>query len=192
MLYLKNTIFKPLEMTPKDKKQISKFLSLILRHKPETIGVTLDDKGWASVDEVLEKSHFKFTKEDLKDIVATNDKQRFALNETATKIRANQGHSLKAVVLDLELKTPPDILYHGTVSKYISNIKVEGLQKMSRQYVHLSENRDTATAVGARRGKPIILSVRALDMYNDGYCFFLSENKVWLTDSVPTKYITFK
>jgi len=179
-------------MTEQHKKQISKFLSLILRHQPEKIGLDLDENGWASVKDILEKSKLRFTFEELVEVVLTNDKQRFALNDNKTKVRANQGHSLKAINLDLKPQTPPPFLYHGTVAKFISDIKLQGLKKMSRQHVHLSSDRDTATKVGSRRGKPIILSVRASDLQNEGHQFFLSENGVWLTDNVPPQFIDFK
>ncbi|WGD33555.1 RNA 2'-phosphotransferase [Olleya sp. YS] len=182
-------------MNTKDKKSISKFLSLVLRHQPEHIDLKLDKNGWANIEELIEKSkskNIKFTTTDLEEIVITNDKKRFAFNEDKTKIRANQGHSLKTIDLQLKPVTPPEILYHGTVAKFIEAIKENGLQKMSRQHVHLSKDLDTAVKVGTRRGKPIILSVRALDMLNNGFLFYCSENGVWLTDNVPVKFIDFK
>ncbi|NIK93520.1 RNA 2'-phosphotransferase [Mangrovimonas sp. CR14] len=178
-------------MNEKDKKQISKFLSLVLRHKPDSIDLSLDEQGWASVGEILEKSKLRFTFKELEEVVVTNDKQRFSFNSDQTKIRANQGHSLKEVDLNLKPLTPPFLLYHGTVEKFLPQIKIYGLKKMSRQYVHLSKDKDTATNVGLRRGKPLILSVRALEMCNKGYQFFKSENGVWLTDEVPTAFIDF-
>ncbi len=174
------------------KKRISKFLSLILRHQPEKIGLTLDENGWAEVDDILEKSKVSFTYEELVEVVKTNDKQRFALNDDRTKIRANQGHSLNTVDLDLQPEIPPAFLYHGTVAKFIPEIRLQGLKKMSRQHVHLSVDRDTAAKVGSRRGKPVILSIRALDMHNNGHRFYKSENGVWLTDKVIPAFINFK
>lgn len=179
-------------MTEQHKKQISKFLSLILRHKPEKIGLTLDENGWATISDILEKSKLRFSFEELDEIVATNDKQRFSFNLDKTKIRANQGHSLKTIDLDLKPETPPAFLYHGTVLKFIPEIKLHGLKKMSRQHVHLSKDRDTAIKVGSRRGKPVILSIRTLDMQKEGHQFFMSENGVWLTDAVPPMFIDFK
>lgn len=182
-------------MNEKDKKQISKFLSLVLRHRPEYIELNLNENGWASVDELIEKSktkNFNFSCSELEEIVVTNDKQRFAFNEDKSKIRANQGHSVKTVDLQLEAIQPPEFLYHGTVAKYIDSIRTTGLQKRSRQHVHLSEERQTATKVGSRRGEPIILSVRTLEMHQKGYDFYCSENNVWLTDHVPTEFIEFK
>ncbi|NMH88974.1 RNA 2'-phosphotransferase [Flavivirga algicola] len=178
-------------MTEQHKKQISKFLSLILRHQPEKIGLTLDENGWALVNDILEKSKLQFTLEELNEVVITNDKQRFSFNADKTKIRANQGHSLKTVDLNLEAQIPPRFLYHGTVPKFIPKIKSQGLKKMNRQHVHLSKDRDTAIKVGSRRGKPVILSIRALDMYNNGHQFFISNNGVWLTDTVPFEFIDF-
>jgi len=179
-------------MTEQYKKRISKFLSLILRHRPEKIGLTLDENGWASINDVLKKSKLRFTMEELEEVVVTNDKQRFSFNEDKTKIRANQGHSLKTIDLDLKAQIPPSFLYHGTVAKFIPEIKLHGLKKMSRQHVHLSQDSETATKVGSRRGNPIILSIRVLDMHKKGYKFYLSENGVWLTDAVPVKFIDFK
>jgi putative RNA 2'-phosphotransferase len=180
-------------MNDKPKKEISKFLSLILRHSPETIGLQLDDNGWADVQELLSKSaqhKHPFTKEELELVVADNDKQRFAFNGDHSKIRASQGHSVN-IQLALAPQEPPEILYHGTVQKFLESIQREGLQKMSRQHVHLSKDRETAEKVGSRRGVPVILSIRSGQMQRDGILFYLSENGVWLTDNVPVKYIEF-
>lgn len=174
-------------------KNISKFLSLVLRHTPETIHLQLNENGWADVDELLSKCNKHNKKLDyelLLEVVETNDKKRFSFNEDHTKIRANQGHSIN---VDLELKEqkPIHFLYHGTVAKFIEPIKKDGLQKMSRQHVHLSKDTETATKVGSRRGKPIILSINAPKMVEDGFKFYLSENGVWLIDNVPVEYIEF-
>lgn len=179
-------------MTEQQKKKLSKFLSYILRHHPDSIGLKLDDNGWANVNDLLNTPNMRFSMEDLEDVVATNDKKRFSFNADKTKIRANQGHSLKTVDLELKPQTPPEFLYHGTVAKFIPEIRLHGLIKMSRQHVHLSKDRDTAVKVGSRRGKPIILSIRALDMHNNGNDFFISDNGVWLTDHVPAEFIDFK
>ncbi|AZJ33683.1 putative RNA 2'-phosphotransferase [Tenacibaculum mesophilum] len=182
-------------MNERNTKRISKFLSLILRHQPEKIGLKLDINGWASIEELLNKSSnngVTFTKDELEFIVKNNDKQRFSLNENQTKIRANQGHSLKNVTIVTETKTPPPFLYHGTVAKFIPSIKENGLQKMSRQHVHLSSDVETAKKVGSRRGKPIILTVQSGVMHKKNYEFFLSENGVWLTNLVPTEFINFE
>ncbi len=169
-------------------KEISKFLSLVLRHKPETIGIKLDSNGWVDVDELISKMQKGITKEILEEIVLTNDKQRFAFNEDKTKIRANQGHSLN-IDLGLKESTPPDMLYHGTAERFIKSIMETGIKKNSRRHVHLSENTETAVSVGNRYGKPVLLKVDTKRMSVDGYKFYVSENNVWLTDSVPVKYI---
>ncbi|WP_103866147.1 MULTISPECIES: RNA 2'-phosphotransferase [Aquimarina] len=175
-------------------KQISKFLSLILRHNPDKIGLQLDQNGWANVDELLikvKKHQPQLDRDILQEIVDTNDKKRFAFNDDQSKIRANQGHS---ITVDLEYKPikPPGYLYHGTVAKFMPAIKQQGLLKMNRHHVHLSEELETATKVGSRRGKPIILTIRSGEMYAQGIEFFQSENGVWLTDTVLPEYIHFK
>lgn len=172
-------------------KGTSKFLSLVLRHKPETIGLQLDENGWANVDELITKCAATgriYTPEDLDEIVATNDKKRFAYSEDKRRIRANQGHSIM-VELNLPVTEPPEWLYHGTPEKFVAAIRAEGLRKMERQHVHLSGDRETAHKVGSRRGRPVILPVRSGQMHRDGYVFYLSDNGVWLTDHVPTDYI---
>lgn len=176
----------------KELKHISKFISLVLRHEPEAIGLQLDEQGWTNVDELINKISVKGTtidREILETIVTTNDKQRFAFNDDKTKIRANQGHSI-TVDLHLQPKVPPTILYHGTAEQHLSGIMNIGLKKKTRQHVHLSANIETAKAVGSRHGKPIVLTIDALKMHQDGCLFYLSENQVWLTDNVPTIYIS--
>ncbi len=180
-------------MNEKTTKDISKFLSLVLRHSPQTIELQLDQNGWADINELIRLCN-AFNKniddELLNQVVESNDKKRFAFNEDKTKIRASQGHSI-SVELNIDEIIPMDMLFHGTVEKCLEAIKKEGLQKMSRQHVHLSSDEETAVKVGSRRGKPIILTVNAKEMYDDGFKFYLSENKVWLTDHVPAKYIEF-
>jgi putative RNA 2'-phosphotransferase len=179
-------------MTEKEKKHISKFLSLVLRHQPELIGLALDANGWADVNELIQAAATKdvhFTLAQLEEIVATNDKKRFIFSPDKKQIRANQGHSIQ-VELDLQAQEPPAILYHGTVEKFMDSIMAQGLLKMERQHVHLSATVATAEQVGGRRGKPVVLRVQAGQMQADGYVFYLSENQVWLTDEVPPKYIT--
>jgi putative RNA 2'-phosphotransferase len=181
-------------MNEKTAKNVSKFLSLVLRHSPETIGLKLDENGWADVEELIVKCSKKGNQLDLEllnYVVENNDKKRFAFNDDKTKIRASQGHSL-SVELNLNETEPSEFLYHGTVAKFLESIKKEGLQKMSRQHVHLSKDRETAVKVGSRRGAPQILTVKSGDMHRDGFKFYLSENNVWLTDEVPAKYIEFK
>ena len=182
-------------MNEKEIKRISKFLSLLLRHKPETIGLKLDENGWADVEELIHKSkkrRMHFSISDLEKVVAENDKQRFSFNEDNSKIRANQGHSIKNINLGFEAIEPPENLYHGTVEKFLDSIKANGLQKMNRQHVHLSEDLITATKVGSRRGKPIISVINSGLMFCEGYEFYKSKNGVWLTDQVPSKFIQFK
>lgn len=175
----------------KETTKISKFLSLVLRHKPETIGIVLDENGWTSVDTLIEKlgiENIIINLNILKHVVDTNTKKRFAFNDTFDMIRANQGHSV-TIELGYEPQVPPEKLYHGTAVQHLDSILSTGLNKGSRHQVHLSDDITTAINVGKRHGKPIVLEIRAEQMYNDGYSFFLSENNVWLTDIVPTKYI---
>nr|WP_315201138.1 RNA 2'-phosphotransferase [uncultured Flavobacterium sp.] len=180
-------------MNEKATKGISKFLSFVLRHSPETIGLELDENGWADVEDLISKCSKDgntLNLELLEFVVENNDKKRFVFNEDKTKIRASQGHSI-SVELDLAETEPSDYLYHGTVGKFLENIRKEGLQKMSRQHVHLSKDKETAIKVGSRRGVAQILTIRSGEMYKDGFKFYLSENNVWLTDQVPIKYIEF-
>lgn len=168
----------------------SKFISLILRHKPSEIGIELDEHGWAKVDELIKgiDKKQKFNMAMLEEIVASDVKQRYSFNSDKTLIRANQGHSIP-VDIELEEVTPPDILYHGTGEKFISSINKLGLIPKSRLYVHLSKDIDTAKNVGERHGNPIIYSVNCKKMIADGYKFYLSVNGVWLTKEVPIKYL---
>ena len=168
----------------------SRFISLILRHKPETIGICLDEHGWAKVDELIAgiAKTRPFDMRMLEEIVRTDEKQRYSFNEDKTLIRANQGHSIP-VDLELEQKLPPDILWHGTGEKYVASIDVQGLLPKSRLYVHLSGDYDTAVKVGSRHGKPVIYEVNAGQMQADGYVFYQSVNGVWLTKHVPVRYL---
>lgn len=173
---------------------ISRFLSLVLRHHPEKIGLTLDEAGWAGVDDLRGKcaaDGIVFSREDLQYVVDTNNKQRFAFSDDGRRIRASQGHSVE-VDLQLEAREPPETLYHGTVDRFLDAIKAEGLKKMSRQHVHLSQDRATAENVGSRRGEAVVLTVRSGAMHNDGLIFYRSENGVWLTGAVPAKYIGYE
>ena len=172
------------------KDEISKFIALILRHRPEEIGITLDAHGWASVDALVAgiSRTVPFTRSDLEEIVRTDSKQRYAFNEDHTLIRASQGHSVP-VDVQPEKKDPPDILYHGTGEKYLSSILKEGLLPKSRLYVHLSADIPTALRVGERHGAPRVLEVDAKAMREDGLEFFLSANHVWLTERVPPQYL---
>ena len=172
---------------------LSKFLSLILRHSPERIGIRLDEGGWTSIAALLDAANAagrKLDHELLLQIVQENTKQRFAISPDGLRIRANQGHSV-SVDLGLAPRQPPDKLFHGTVAKFIDSIRSQGLISGNRQHVHLSTDRDTAEIVGRRRGTPIILSIDASRMASSGFSFFLSANCVWLTHHVPVDYIQF-
>ncbi|NBE55918.1 RNA 2'-phosphotransferase [Streptomyces boluensis] len=169
--------------------KVSKYLSKHLRHEPERIGLTLDTAGWTEIDALLEAAaahRFPITRAELDEAVASNDKQRFAVD--GGRIRANQGHSVD-VDLGLPTATPPAYLFHGTVGAHLEAIRREGLRPMNRHDVHLSPDRETATRVGARRGRPVVLSVAAGEMHADGHTFRLSANGVWLTRSVPVRYV---
>ena len=167
-----------------------KFISLILRHHPEEIGIKLDQHGWADVDELIAgiKKTRDFSREELEEIVNTNNKHRYAFNEDHSKIRALQGHSIP-VDVEMPEKEPPEYLYHGTGEKYVSSIDKEGLIPKERLYVHLSKDVETAITVGKRHGKPIVYRVLSGQMYKDGFQFLLSENDVWQTKTVPVKYL---
>lgn len=171
-------------------KSTSRFLSLVLRHKPEAAGLTLDEHGWADVDELIRAVARKqpFDRAMLEEIVRTDSKQRYSFDDTGRKIRANQGHSI-AVDVDLEQKTPPEILYHGTSEKSVSSIERQGLLPCGRLYVHLSSDEKTAKSVGARHGRPVIYKVLAGEMARNGIRFFLSANGVWLVSAVPAQYL---
>ncbi|MCQ2468849.1 MAG: RNA 2'-phosphotransferase [Ruminococcus sp.] len=175
-----------------DLKNMSKFISLILRHKPETIGIQLDEHGWAEVDSLIEginrNGGQKISMAVLEEIVRTDEKQRYSFNEDKTLIRANQGHSVQ-VDVELEEKNPPEFLYHGTGEKYVDSILKEGLKPKSRLYVHLSADTETAHKVGIRHGKPHIFRIRSGEMSRNGIKFFISANGVWLTKAVPVEYI---
>ncbi|QHT71223.1 RNA 2'-phosphotransferase [Rhodocytophaga rosea] len=172
-------------------KDISKYLSLVLRHQPQVLGITLDESGWTEVNGLLEKMQQKGMNVDfekLSQVVQNNDKQRFAFNADQSKIRASQGHSV-SIELGLTPVQPPEVLYHGTAQANMESILKDGIQKRSRQHVHLSADEQTAIKVGQRHGKPVVLQVNSGDMNRDGHLFYLSENKVWLTDFVEAKYI---
>lgn len=170
----------------------SKFMSLVLRHRPETIGLRLDAEGWAGIEDLiaLSQKHHPLTRALIDEAVATNNKQRFAISEDGLRIRARQGHSI-AVELGLTSVAPPARLYHGTAARSVDAIRREGVCKRQRQHVHLSADAATATNVGARHGTPVVLTVRADEMAAAGHAFFLSENGVWLTDAVPPQFLDF-
>lgn len=172
-------------------EKIGRKMSFVLRHKPEAIGLTLDEHGWADVQKLIAgiaEDYPEFDMEVLREAVRTDSKQRYSFNIDETRIRANQGHSVQ---VDVEPKpaVPPEALYHGTATRFVDSIMREGLKPMSRLYVHLSAAYDTAVAVGTRHGTPVVLTVDARAMEEDGFEFFISENGVWLTKAVPVKYI---
>ena len=177
-------------MSPNSLTATSRFLSLILRHQPEVIGITLDEHGWAEVDALIEgvNKTRPLTRETLEEIVRTDAKQRYAFNEDKTRIRANQGHSVP-VDVELQEAAPPDVLYHGTGAKFVASIDARGLIPKNRLYVHLSADRDTARKVGARHGSPVIYEIDTPKMVRDGCRFFLSANGVWLTGRVAPHYL---
>ncbi|MFJ8645223.1 RNA 2'-phosphotransferase [Streptomyces sp. NPDC093546] len=173
--------------------KVSKYLSKHLRHQPERIGLSLDPHGWVAIDDLLRAAAehgVRISRAELEHVVAVNDKQRFTIDVEHDRIRANQGHTVD-VDLDLPPATPPAYLYHGTVARALPAIRAEGLRPMARHHVHLSPDRETATRVGARRGRPVVLAVDAGAMARDGHVFHVTANGVWLTDAVPPAYLRF-
>ncbi|TQF67813.1 RNA 2'-phosphotransferase [Pseudoalteromonas luteoviolacea] len=172
-------------------KNISKFLSYVLRHCPEDIDLDLDSEGWACISELISKAQPKIqlTQSLIVEVVSTSDKQRFKISDDGLKIRANQGHSIK-VDLNLTLQEPPAALYHGTATRFLDSILDKGLISGKRHHVHLSTDIATAIAVGQRYGKPTILKVNSASMFKQGYKFYISDNNVWLVDNVPPKYLS--
>ncbi len=170
--------------------EISKLIALVLRHKPGELGLTMDSHGWVETKALIEKLNERqpFDMGMLEEIVRTDNKQRYSFNSDKTRIRANQGHSIP---VDLELlpQTPPKMLYHGTATRFMVSIEQQGLKPMQRQYVHLSDNLETAVNVGKRHGAPLVYVIDAEAMQKAGYVFYCSENGVWLTDSVPPEYL---
>ncbi len=172
-------------------EKLSVFISLVLRHRPDAAGIQLDRHGWANVGELLEgisNTGRKIDMDILEEIVRTDNKQRYSFNDDKTLIRANQGHSVP-VDVGLEGKQPPQYLYHGTADRFLDSIMSEGLKSMGRLYVHLSKDEGTAVKVGKRHGNPVVLKIKAGEMWEDGIRFYLSQNGVWLTKYVDTKYI---
>jgi putative RNA 2'-phosphotransferase len=170
---------------------ISKFLSLVLRHQPQRIGIVLDEAGWVDVEQLLVRcaaSGRPITVEALSEVVASSDKKRFAFSDDRLRIRANQGHSVD-VALGLPMSNPPDVLYHGTAARSVAGILKEGLQRRSRHHVHLSADVAVARTVGARHGSPVVLRVRARELADQGQTFWRSDNGVWLTDEVPASFL---
>lgn len=172
-------------------QQHSKFLSLVLRHQPSLIGLTLDPQGWVSIAVLLEKLNAvgrTLNRENLEELVMSNDKQRFTISADGQRIRAAQGHSIP-VDLALACQKPPVILFHGTATRFLESILSEGLKPRSRQHVHLSADRSTALRVGQRHGNPVVLEIQAERMFDLGHTFYLSENGVWLTETVASEFI---
>jgi putative RNA 2'-phosphotransferase len=170
---------------------ISKFLSYILRHKPQAIGITLDGEGWVDIAALIEAANKCGNAIDcnlIQQVVDTNDKKRFAISEDGLRIRAVQGHSTYSVSIAYSEKAPPEFLYHGTSTRFLESIRQEGLRPGERHYVHLSEDEQTATVVGQRYGRPVVLNIEALRMYQQGFKFFQAENGVWLTAQVPSEF----
>lgn len=180
-------------MNEKQKTKVSKFLSLVLRHDPGKIGITLDPAGWVGVRELLDalgRHGTALGEAELRHVVETCEKKRFAFSDDGMRIRASQGHSV-AVELGYAPATPPDVLYHGTVARFLGSIRAKGLTKGQRHHVHLSKDVATAEVVGDRRGEAVVLEVDAARMAGDGLTFFVSANGVWLTDHVPAEYLRF-
>jgi putative RNA 2'-phosphotransferase len=180
-------------MTEKETIRTSKFLSLVLRHEPERIGLKLGETGWIGVDELLQavnRHGNSLTLDQLKHIVATSDKKRFAFSDDGLRIRASQGHSVE-VDLQYEPMAPPKLLYHGTATRFLDSIRKEGLKRMERHHVHLSGETKVTLQVGGRHGKPVLLTIQAGEMHACGHVFFQSANGVWLVDHVPPQFIEF-
>lgn len=180
---------EPMRVSKSELERTSKFLSYVLRHCPEDIGVFLDPDGWASISELINKAKSQIVLSEalIKKVVETSSKQRFKISDDGQKIRANQGHSVE-VDLKLIQSEPPAELFHGTATRFLNSINQEGLRPGQRHHVHLSTDIDTATSVGKRYGKPVILKIDAENMFKQGYSFYLSDNQVWLTDHVPPEF----
>ena len=180
-------------MNKEKQKRISKFLSLVLRHQPDKIGIELDSAGWVDVDHLLAalgQHNRRIDRETLETVVRENDKQRFIFSDDGQQIRANQGHSVD-VALEYESSEPPETLLHGTPQQFVAAIRAVGLKKMNRHHVHLHGDQGVATAVGNRRGKSVILTIRSGDMHRAGHKFYVTPNQVWLVDHVPSEFIDF-
>jgi len=179
---------------PDGKVSVSKFLSLVLRHQPGIIGLQLDKAGWAEIADLIQKASnagVHLTDAKIYTVVATSDKQRFAISSDGLRIRANQGHSVP-VELGLQKAEPPEFLFHGTAKRNLSAIRHQGIMKGNRQYVHLSSDENTALETGKRHGSAVVLTVQASRMSQDGFAFYLSENGVWLTEHVPAEYVSLR
>ena len=180
-------------LSEKQKTNISKYMALVLRHKPEEVNLTLNKEGYCNTNDLIKAIRNKFGKfsmDDLETIVAEDSKGRYSFNKYKTMIRANQGHSTNQVDITFKEVVPPDVLYHGTATRFVTSIYESGLKPMLRQYVHLSKDIETASKVGSRHGDLFIFKVNSKQMYEDGYKFYLSENGVYLTKEVPVKYLS--
>jgi putative RNA 2'-phosphotransferase len=189
IMIITNSKEKFMDNESNEQVKISKFMSLVLRHSPETIHLNMDENGWVSIQELIDNAdkykNMHLTLDLVKIVVETNDKQRFIISDDGKRIRANQGHSIN-VDLKLEGKIPPDILFHGTATRFLDSIMKDGLKPMTRQYVHLSLTEEIALTVGRRHGKPIVLCLDTKKMYEEDYKFYLSDNNIWLTDECKT------
>ncbi|KVC57733.1 RNA 2'-phosphotransferase [Burkholderia stagnalis] len=171
----------------------SKYLSYLLRHEPQAIGLQLDPEGWADIDALVAgaaRHGRQLDRATIEAVVATNDKKRFALSDDGRRIRAVQGHSTPAVQRQYPERQPPDVLYHGTATRFLESIHAQGLKAGTRHHVHLSQDMSTAISVGKRYGKPVVLAIRARHMHERGFRFFMAENGVWLTDAVPAEFLS--
>lgn len=179
-------------MDPTQLDELSRYLSYVLRHEPQTIGLQLEKDGWADIDSLIAGAGRDGRAIDLsmiRAVVETSPKKRFALSDDFQRIRAVQGHTTSTVQRTYPEAIPPDLLYHGTATRFLASIREQGLKAGLRHHVHLSLDLTTATAVGKRHGKPVVLVIRALRMHQNGFKFFLSENNVWLTNAVPPEFI---
>jgi putative RNA 2'-phosphotransferase len=172
--------------------EVSRFLSYVLRHKPEAIGLTLDGDGWASIDALVAASNRAGRELDpalIRGVVESSEKKRFEISHDGSRIRARHGHSVTTVSISYEQKVPPEILYHGTAKHRLETILSTGLNPAKRRYVHLSTDAGTALEVGQRHGVPVVLRVVALDMHQHGFKFYCADNGVWLVDRVPSQFL---
>ncbi len=171
---------------------LSKFLSYVLRHEPQAIGLTLDSEGWADLDPLIRGAATQgrtLNRDQIHAVVDTSDKKRFALSSDGQRIRAVQGHSTTSVNLQLEAQEPPTVLYHGTATRFLDSIREQGLIAGARHHVHLAEDTTTATDVGQRYGKPVVLRIETQAMRQQGFTFFRAENGVWLVERVPAQFL---
>ncbi len=178
-------------MNTSNLKKVSKSMSYVLRHRPDTIGIELEPNGWIAVDKLLQafaRSGKSYSRALIDQVVADNDKQRFEFNDDGSKVRARQGHSVQ-IDLGYEPAIPPNVLYHGTATRNLDSIKEKGLIKGNRHHVHMSTDKQTMLAVAMRHGKPVLLEIDAARMHDDGHKFFVTGNDVWLTDHVPREYL---